>query len=96
MSIWVPKIASISLAVLALIAGLIAAHFWYRSTRVQDPAYPAFEPVETAGKVLALQGHAAQTDIAASEIARLNKNAAIWTTVAAILAALSSIVGNLS
>jgi hypothetical protein len=88
----VPKIASITLAVLAL----IAARFWYRSTRVQDPAYPAFEPVETEGKVLALQGHAAHTDIAASNIASLNKRAAIWTTVAAILAALSSIVGNLS
>ena len=72
------KIASITLAVLALIAGLKAAHYWYQSTRGSDATYyPAFEPVETEGKVHHLLGHAAQTDIAASNIASLNKRAAI-------------------
>jgi hypothetical protein len=90
------KYARITLAVLAFIAGVIAAGFWYKSTIVPSPTYPDFEPVETEGKVADLMGRAVQTDLAAGEIARLNKRAAILTGVGAILAALWAVAGYLS
>lgn len=90
------KSASIVLAVLALITGVIAAGFWHKSTRVPGPTYPDFEPVEIEGKVADLAGRTAQMDLAAGEMARLNRVAAILTIVGAIVAGLSAIAGYLS
>jgi hypothetical protein len=90
------RCVSITLAVLAFVAGMSAAYDWYRSTRVREPAYPSFEPVEVEGKVGMLSGLQAQQSMNNREIARLNRRAAVWTTAAAILSALSSIAGNLN
>jgi hypothetical protein len=90
------KSASIVLAVLASISGVIAAGFWLKSTTEPGPTYADFEPVETEGKVADLAGRAAQIDLAAGKMARLNRVAAILTIVGAILAGLSAIAGYLS
>jgi hypothetical protein len=91
------RLISIALASLALLAGLIAAWYWYRSSQVDiDPGwYPAnptgpSEPVDpeqrqmdwTAAKLKAFK-----------EVAAWNKKAALWTAGSVGLSAASAIVG---
>lgn len=81
-------VLSILFAAIALITGLVAAWYWYASTRQKiDPAIyttddgrEAFRPKEWNKNV---------TKVVA-EASRLNGRAAIWTAVAVISSALST------
>jgi hypothetical protein len=83
------KYLAIALAVVALVAALIAARYWYSSSTVV--------PVDTLAALYGGPGQAAMAAVgglfeAGLESARLNKIAAIWTAVAAVLGAASSVV----
>jgi hypothetical protein len=92
------KCAGIVLACGALITGLIAAWYWYQSSRVEIvPVWPKgpeglFEPVETED---AQGGWIAGTLMAYSKSGELNSKAALWTAGSVLLAALSSILSAL-
>jgi hypothetical protein len=89
------KVGGIVTAVAALIAGLIAAWYWYRSSKVQiEPMWPQgpmglVEP----GEVEASQGGwIGGTLLAFSASADLNSKAALWTAGSVVLAAISSVL----
>jgi hypothetical protein len=83
---------AINFAVAALVCGLTAAHYWGRSSIVERRLDSDFEPVveELRNRVW----FSAMMK-AASETARLNRIAALWTAAAVILATASSIFGSL-
>jgi hypothetical protein len=82
---------AIIFAVAALACGLTAAHYWYRSI-VEIRLDSDFEPVveELHNRVWFSAAMKA-----ASESARLNRIAALWTAAAVILGTASSIFGSL-
>ena len=81
------KCASIVLAILAGLAGLIAAWYWHRSAQVEAPPFQKLASVMT--------GPDGETPINrwARETAERNRVAALWTAASVILAAASSVVG---
>jgi hypothetical protein len=83
---------AIIFAVAALACGLTAAHYWYRSSIVEIRLDSGFEPVveELHNRVWFSAAMKA-----ASESARLNRIAALWTAAAVILGTASSIFGSL-
>jgi hypothetical protein len=83
---------AIIFAVAALTCGLTAAHYWYRSSIVEIRLDSDFEPVveELHNRVWFSAAMKA-----ASESARLNRIAALWTAAAVILGTASSIFGSL-
>jgi hypothetical protein len=83
---------AIIFAVAALGCGLTAAHYWYRSSIVETRLDSDFEPVveELHNRVWFSAAMKA-----ASETARLNRIAALWTAAAVILGAASSTFGSL-
>lgn len=90
------KCVALWLAVAGLVFGLVAAWYWFRSTRVPiDPLNGnpnAIMPVEPAVERLAWL--AAQFR-ANQEVGRLNTIAASLTAVAVVLSTASSVVGML-
>jgi len=89
------KSISIILALLGLGAGGIAAWFWYCTSvvptvptwaRGNEPFEPVIPELSQAGWIIGLLE-------AASEIARLNKLAALWTGGSILFSAASAIFG---
>jgi hypothetical protein len=92
------KLATISVALAALVTGIIAAVYWYRSSRVQIvPDWPegAFGLVEPGETRASDAGWTSGTLAAFSKSADLNAKAALWTAASVVLAALSSIMSQL-
>lgn len=93
------KLAGIGLAVAALVSGIVAAGYWYRSSKLQiTPAWglgsmgELFQPLEQDD---AQQGWIVGMLEASSASADRNAKAAIWTAVSVVLGAISSIVSAL-
>lgn len=86
------KIAAIALAILALISGLVAAFYWYKSTL---PKIKNMNPTSKDSAFLAL-GLINGFIQAYNEAAEFNKKAARWTAATAVLGALSAVAGALA
>ena len=85
------KWASIALGVLAAITGLVAAVYWYRSSKVGlTPIWGGLEPVEPLFSQMGWLAGLMQTF---AKSADLNKRAALWTAVSVVLAACSNFLG---
>jgi hypothetical protein len=79
---------SFGLAMAALVAALIASWFWYQSAMVRPPMNLAVNQFRTGIYIN-------QLNMMLIAVARLNRNAAIWTAVASILSALSAVMSAL-
>ncbi len=89
------KAQGIGLAILACITGVIAAIYWYLSSRVPiDPIWPqgASGLVEPGEREDSQEGWIAGLLEASTRAAELNAKAALWTAGSVLLAAASSIV----
>jgi hypothetical protein len=85
------KLVAATLAAAALICGLVAARFSYKSTRVQvDPGWGDFEPVVPELKQMGWTGGTLK---AMDNAATLNRKAVAWTVAAVILGTFSSLSG---
>ena len=87
------KYVSVTLAIQALITGLTAAYYWYKSTTVEpDPG-----PAGLSGQAEIQQsGWTAAIMRADTEVARFNKIASLWTALSVAVGAASSIFGAFS
>ena len=84
------KCVSLFFAIFALISGLIAAWYWYRSSIVHiEPSWsmePVIDDLKHSGWITAIMK-------SASDAAYLNKRAAQWTALSVVLGGASSVVG---
>jgi hypothetical protein len=89
-------IAYLACSVATALCALIAAWYWYLSSR---PAPVTTDPPDASVSdnpelhILGTQVDLYSIQAALAEASRLNKNAAIWSAVAALLGAASSILG---
>jgi hypothetical protein len=90
------KCISLILAACTFLAGIVAAVYWYRASKIQiefsDP--PEIE-APTVGDILLLRQEAIRLSInsAFQRNGAFNKIAAVWTGITALLAALSTVLG---
>jgi hypothetical protein len=105
------KFASIAFAIVALVTGLLAAHYWHSSSKVsfnpdRGPQWglpgtgASIEPLTTGGKAVEL-GIANMKDLedaiaTAKKAAELNKIAALLTGISVAASGISAILGTLS
>lgn len=87
------KTMSITISIVALVTGLLAAWDWFRASRVQPKPNWRVEPVVPK---LADMGWTTATLEAFEKAGRLNARAALWTALSVALGASSSLVGNIS
>jgi hypothetical protein len=86
------RIFSIFLAIIALVSGLIAAWYWYKSSKVPiDPGWSG--PTEPVVPEQQQMDWTVAILKATREVADLNKTAALWTALSVAFAAASTIVG---
>jgi hypothetical protein len=86
------KAASFVLAIFGFAAGMVAAWYWLRSTRVQaTPPWAQFGGIERPGGDP--EGWIVGLLQAAKESAALNKVAAIWTAASVIFNSLAALAG---
>ncbi|MGH8115675.1 MAG: hypothetical protein ACREPS_11580 [Rhodanobacteraceae bacterium] len=72
---------------------MLAAWYWYKASRVQpDPGWDGTRLVEPGVHSMAQDAWIAAMLQSASESARLNKIAALWTAVAVALNALAALL----
>ena len=88
------KITSIMLAAVAAIAGLIAAGFWLRASKV--PIKPMWGGVEPGDERLSQMGWTMGMMQGFSISGDLNAKAARWTAVSVGLAGISRVIGSLA
>lgn len=89
------KALGIGLAILAGITGVVAAIYWYRSSKVPiDPMWPkgAFGLMEPVEREDSQEGWIVGMLQASARVADLNAKAALWTAGSVLLAAAASIV----
>ena len=79
------KIAALVLAIAGLTSAIVAARYWLHASR----EYPS-DLVQSISDVPEL--HILNTQVSIGKAGALNAKAAIWTGVAAILSAISSII----
>jgi len=87
----------IMLALATFASAIIAAWYWFKSSRIKVESVATAEGASISD-VLELHIMGAQTDIftilhALRESSRLNKLAAVWTGVSAILTAVAAVTG---
>lgn len=86
---------TLALALLSCICGAVAAYYWYRSAIVDPvPTWARARPDplnEPIIKTLSQDGWIAGLLEAVAEGARWNKRAAIWSAIAVMLTAFSSV-----
>ena len=87
------KCASLALALGAAIFGLLAAYYWYRSSRIDIHALPAEKPGDPS---LHMMLHLGDTLGEIAKGADFNKWAAIWTALSVLLSAGSAVASALS
>jgi hypothetical protein len=91
----------IAVGVIALVAGLIAAYWWYQSAQiVAIPSWAVGEPgvfsgVEPGDSQLSDSGWIAGLLVAAQKSANLNKRAALWTAFSVLVGAIANFAGNI-
>jgi hypothetical protein len=87
------KCASIVFATLAFVAGMTAAWYWFRASKiVPSPPWP-WSGTDSDVKQVMLEGQVASNEIAAVESAKLNKLAAAWTGASVVLGTIGNLVG---
>jgi hypothetical protein len=84
------RAVNMGLVVSTFLTGVVAAAYWYRSSRIQPRPTWRIEPGDGQ---LSQSGWLAGTLQAFSDAAALNAKAAGWTAVSVALAAISSLVG---
>jgi hypothetical protein len=84
------RLATIVLAAMALITGLLASWKWYEASKIHPKPNWKIEPVVPT---LRHMGWDAATLEAFQKAGELNARAALWTAVSVALSALSSILG---
>jgi hypothetical protein len=87
------KTASVGLALLAFGTGMIAAIYWYRSSKIHIEATWTVGPGETLDSVA---GWTAGTMQAFNASSSLNARAAVWTAIFVMLTAFSSFLAILA
>jgi hypothetical protein len=88
------KSMSIVFAIGSLITGLIAAYYWYESSKVKyGPDWDKFE--EPVDERLQQMGRDSGLLKGTAEAGQLNKVAALWTAFSVVLNCLSAIVSAL-
>jgi len=86
------KVAEIAIAILAFVTGLVAARYWYRASKITaDPGWGPNGLAEPGVHSAAQDAWITAMLKSASESARLNKIAALWTAMAVALTGISSI-----
>jgi hypothetical protein len=85
------RVATIAFAILALAAGLKAALHWYKST-VETP--PPMDLISSS--IRDTETKLTPVEAWLANIAKKNRKAAMWTAIAVVLGAISSILGALS
>jgi hypothetical protein len=99
------NVLCISFAFAAFIVGLLAAHYWFKASKIEiDPGWrggfpqsaaDAQRPIEPGEPQLSEMGWLTATMEAAAKSAGFNRRAAGLTAVAVVLSALSSVLGAL-
>jgi hypothetical protein len=87
------KSASVGFALLAFGTGMIAAIYWYRSSKIHIDATWTIAPGDTLDSVA---GWTAGTMQAFNVSSSLNARAAIWTAISVMLTAFSSFLAILA
>lgn len=91
------RIAYIVCSAATAVCALIAAGYWYLSSR---PAPTISEPSDASISdapelhILSAQVDVCSVQAALAEVSRLNKKAAIWSAIAALFGAVTAILGN--
>jgi hypothetical protein len=86
------KTTTLVLAIVALLAGLIAARFWYQSGKIRLPTYKdGVSPADNN-----MFEWVGSTMLVFQEAGWLNRQAALWTAASVVLSALSAIGGALA
>jgi hypothetical protein len=90
------RLALIGLALATLVTAVLAAIYWFRSAVLRSECYQ--EPVASISDareqhIQASLVHLFSIQTRLNESARLNKWAAIWTGISALLGAITSIYG---
>lgn len=92
------KLQGIALAICACVTGVVAAIYWYRSSKVPiDPIWPGgpFGLVEPGEREASQDGWIGGMLQASARAAELNAKAALWTAASVLLAGVASIVSTL-
>ncbi len=84
---------TVAFAIAALGTGLMAARYWYKSSKID---VHSGWPVEPGDTMLAQIGWIAGIMENITKAAELNKLAAVWTAASVLLSAASAIVGCLA
>lgn len=88
------KLISIVFAIVGSITGLIAAHYWYRASKVEiSPAWELVPSREMETKNI--MGWVTGNMIAFTRSGKLNKYAARWSAVAVMASGFSALFGSL-
>jgi hypothetical protein len=89
----------LALAFTTLATGIVSAVYWFRSAAIPTPQFE--EPIASVSDapdqhIINAVANASTLHSAMNESARLNKCAAIWTGISALLAAVTTVSGVLS
>ena len=91
-----PRIAYIVASAATAVSALIAAAYWYLSSRptpqLNNPPDASISDVPEI-HILSAQVDIYAIEEALSEASRLNKKAALWSAAAALLAAVAAVLG---
>jgi hypothetical protein len=87
------KIASMVIALLAGIAGVIAAFFWLESAKISIDPPERFEPVDQADQAMFWTFGAISAFV---KSAALNKKAALLTAISVLLSTIAGILASFS
>ena len=92
------RMVSLAFAIATFISGLVAAYYWYRSSR-PAPA-ESMEPMSSIEDDQTLHILSVRVDLdglrtAMIETSRLNKYASIWSAFAAGFGAIASLIGTM-
>jgi len=90
------RIAYIICSAATAICALVAASYWYLSSRptpaLGDPPVASISDVPEL-HIMSAQADVYEVQVALAEASRLNKKAAIWSAIAALFGAAAAILG---
>ena len=89
------------IAAAALVTGIVAAAYWWRSASIDqslDPKVPPGDATKDPNVLLEYLNHIYihffKLQDTSKDVSRLNRNAALWTGISVFLSGLSAAVGN--
>jgi hypothetical protein len=94
-----PHSMILALASITLATGIVSAVYWFKSAAIPTPQFE--EPIASVSDapeqhIINTAANAGILHVAMNESARLNKHAAIWTGISALLGAVTTASGALS